>query len=69
MPDYMYEGLPNPDLMPTKLMISNMPENLDKPPAEDFDAILKQLYKEKLIADRGKSRSKGKRLTTITREK
>jgi hypothetical protein len=38
-----------------------MPENLDRPPAEDFDGILKQLYKEKLIADRGTSKNKKKR--------
>ena len=41
MATYMYEGLPDPNLMPVKLMISNVPENLERPPAENFDGVLK----------------------------
>jgi hypothetical protein len=48
----MFEGLPNPDMLPTKLVVANWPNNIDRPPPEGFDEILRQLYKKKILKDR-----------------
>lgn len=54
IPDYLKEGLPNPDIMPVKIMISKIPEKAERPPPVTFDKILKELYQEKLLSDRAK---------------
>ena len=44
MPEYLKEDLPDPDLMPVKLMISKIPKKADWPPPITFDKILHVLY-------------------------
>jgi hypothetical protein len=36
-------------MMPVKLLVSKMPEKLDRPPAEAFYWPIKMLYKDELI--------------------
>jgi hypothetical protein len=31
--------------MPAKMLVANMPENIERPNAEDLDILVKQLYK------------------------
>ena len=51
-PQYMFEGLPDPDMLPTKLFVAKWPENIDRPPPEGFNEILRHEYKKKYIKDR-----------------
>ncbi len=46
MPKYLDEDLPDKKMMPVKLLASQMPEKLDRPPAEAFYWPIKSLYKE-----------------------
>jgi hypothetical protein len=47
IPDYLKEDMPNQSMLPAKHYMSSMPENIERPPAENLDHIIKQLYKEK----------------------
>ena len=49
MPKYLDEDLPDKKMMPVKLLASQMPEKLDRPPAEAFFWPIKFLYKEEQI--------------------
>ena len=48
----MLEGLPDPDMLPTKLFVSKWPEHIDRPPPEGFNEILRHQYKKKYLKDR-----------------
>ncbi|CDW75102.1 UNKNOWN [Stylonychia lemnae] len=40
------QDFPDPDLLPAKELIASLPSHVDRPPAEKFDSIILNLYKE-----------------------
>ena len=45
IPIYLRDSLPDQRSMPAKMLVANMPENIERPNAEDLDILVKQLYK------------------------
>ncbi len=45
IPNYLKEDFPDHSMMPAKQLISDMPQHVDRPPAEKFDELVIKVFK------------------------
>eukprot|EP00347_Sterkiella_histriomuscorum_P008732 403343964 len=63
IPSYLKEDFPDPELLPCKELIASMPSHVDRPPAEKFDSIILNLYK-----NRFRQRKKRENILDLTQQ-
>jgi len=44
LPFYLVENLPDRKMMPAKIMVSKIPDNVERPSFEKLDIMVNQLY-------------------------